>query len=91
MKVLLMGNGSSVMNNKLGKKIDNDFDLVFRINRFRTKGYEENVGTKVDGWFVCDNGVQWLENETDEVEGSSRWKDIKHIFSLVLNLNTTKN
>ena len=80
MKVLLMGNGSSVMDNKLGEKIDNDFDLVFRINRFRTKGFEENVGTKVDGWFVCDNGVQWLENETDEVEGSSRWKDIKNIF-----------
>ena len=37
MKVLLMGNGSSVMDNKLGEKIDNDFDLVFRINRFRTK------------------------------------------------------
>ena len=54
MKVLLMGNGSSVMDNKLGEKIDNDFDLVFRINRFRTKGFEENVGTKVDGWFVLD-------------------------------------
>ena len=80
MRVLLMGNGSSVMDNEFGERIDNDFDLVFRINRFRTRGFEKNVGSKVDGWFVCDNGVQWLDNETDEVEGSSRWKDIKHIL-----------
>ena len=52
MKILLMGNGSSVMDNEFGKKIDNDFDLVYRINRFKTKGYEKNVGTRVDGWFV---------------------------------------
>ena len=64
MKILLMGNGSSVMDNEFGKKIDNDFDLVYRINRFKTKGYEKNVGTKVDAWFLADNGVQWLENET---------------------------
>jgi hypothetical protein len=80
MKVLLMGNGSSVMDNELGEKIDNDFDLVYRINRFRTRGFEKNVGSKVNGWFVCDNGIQWLENETDEVEGSSRWKDINQIY-----------
>ena len=38
MKILLMGNGSSVMDNEFGEKIDNDFDLVYRINRFKTKG-----------------------------------------------------
>ena len=52
MKILLMGNGSSVMDNEFGKKIDNDFDLVYRINRFKTKGYEKNVGTRVDSWFL---------------------------------------
>ena len=79
MKVLLMGNGSSVMDNEFGERIDNDFDIVYRVNRFRTRGFEKNVGSKVNGWFVCDNGVQWLENETEEVEGSSRWEKIPNI------------
>ena len=79
MRVLLMGNGSSVMDNEFGERIDNDFDIVYRINRFRTRGFEKNVGSKVNGWILCDNGVQWLENETDEVEGSSRWNEIPHI------------
>ena len=80
MKILLMGNGSSVMDNEFGKKIDNDFDLVYRINRFKTKGYEKNVGTRVDAWFLADNGVQWLENETEKVEGSSRWNEFGYVY-----------
>ena len=80
MKILLMGNGSSVMDNEFGKKIDNDFDLVYRINRFKTKGYEKNVGTKVDAWFLADNGVQWLENETEKIEGSSRWNEFGYVY-----------
>ena len=79
MKVLLVGNGCSAAEHKLGKFIDSEFDLVFRINRFKIKGFEKNVGSKVNGWFVCDNGVQWLENETEEVEGSSRWEKIPNI------------
>jgi len=80
MKILLMGNGSSVMDNEFGEKIDNDFDLVYRINRFKTKGYEKNAGTRVDAWFLADNGVQWLENETEKIEGSSRWNDFKYVY-----------
>ena len=45
MKVLLMGNGSSVMDNEFGERIDNDFDIVYRVNRFRTRGFEKNVGS----------------------------------------------
>lgn len=80
MKILLMGNGSSVIDKEFGERIDNDFDLVYRINRFKTEGYENYVGTKVDAWFLADNGVQWLENETEEVEGSKRWKDFKFVY-----------
>ena len=81
MKVLLMGNGSSVMDNEFGDRIDNDFDIVYRVNRFRTRGFEKNVGSKVNGWFVCDNGVQWLENETEEVEGLLLAKDLLPLLS----------
>ena len=80
MKILLMGNGSSVMDNEFGEKIDNDFDLVYRINRFKTNGYEKNVGTKVDAWFLADNGVQWLENENEKIEGSSRWNEFGYVY-----------
>ena len=80
MKVLLMGNGSSVMDNEFGERIDSEFDVVYRINRFKTEGFEKYVGTKVDGWFLADNGVQWLENETDKVEGSTRWKNFNYIY-----------
>ena len=75
-----MGNGSSVMDNEFGERIDNEFDAVYRINRFKTEGFEKYVGTKVDGWFLADNGVQWLENETDKVEGSTRWKNFNYIY-----------
>ena len=50
MKILLMGNGSSVMDNEFGERIDNEFDAVYRINRFKTEGFEKYVGTKVDGF-----------------------------------------
>ena len=37
MKVILVGNGYSVMDNQMGEYIDKNFDLVYRINRFKTK------------------------------------------------------
>ena len=79
-KVLLMGNGSSVLDMELGERIDNEFDYVFRINRFRTKGYEKHVGTTVSGWFLADTGVQWLRNPTEEVEGSVTIDSFKYVY-----------
>jgi hypothetical protein len=79
-KVLLMGNGSSVLDKELGKRIDKEFDYVFRINRFRTKGYEKNVGAKVDGWFLADTGVQWLRNPIEEVEGSTIFNIFEYVY-----------
>ena len=57
-EIILVGNGPSVLNRKLGKEIDK-FPLVVRFNAFLTKGYEEYVGTKTDYWVTCDIHPRW--------------------------------
>lgn len=51
-KVLLVGNGTSILDKELGEKIDT-FDTVVRFNSYTTKGYEKYTGTKTDIWFTC--------------------------------------
>ena len=51
-KVLLVGNGTSILDKELGEKIDS-FDTVVRFNSYTTKGYEKYTGTKTDIWFTC--------------------------------------
>ena len=80
MKVLLMGNGCSATEHKLGKLIDSEFDLVLRMNRFKTEGYEDYVGSKTDVWVVSDNAFQWVLNQTDGVEGSNNWRNYQAIY-----------
>ena len=80
MKVLLVGNGCSATEHKLGKVIDSEFDLVLRMNRFKTKGFEEYVGSKTDVWVVTDNAFQWVLDETEGIEGSFNWKNYKSIY-----------
>lgn len=80
MKVLLMGNGCSATDHKLGKIIDSEFDYIFRMNRFKTKGFEEYVGTKTDGWVITDNLVKWVIDEEEGVEGSNNWKEYKDVY-----------
>ena len=52
MKVLLVGNSSIDKTKELGNTIDNDFDLVFRMNRFETSGYEKYLGSRTDIWII---------------------------------------
>ena len=40
-KVLIIGNGSSVKEHKLGNEIDSDFDIVVRFNRGYFEGIKE--------------------------------------------------
>ena len=93
MKVILIGNGSSVLDNKMGEYIDSEFDLVYRINRFETKGFENYVGNRVDGWFLAETGAQWIETPTEDVEGSIRYIDFGYIFLVMPNfkLNSTEH
>ena len=80
MKVILVGNGSSVLDKELGEYIDSEFDLVYRINRFKTVGFEKYVGGRVDGWFLADTGAKWLVNPTPTIEGSMRVNEFEYVF-----------
>lgn len=80
MKVLLIGNGCSAGEQKYGPIIDSEFDIILRMNRFKTKGYEEYVGTKTNVWVVTDNMFQHLYKETKEVEGSLNWKSYGAVY-----------
>ena len=80
MKVMLVGNGSSVLDKDMGEYIDSEFDLIYRINRFKTKGFEKHVGKRVNGWFLADTGVQWLHNPIPTVEGSMKFKEFEYVF-----------
>ena len=51
-KIVLVGNGRGVLKSRKGEKIDNEHDIVGRFNFFVTKGYERDVGRKLDLWFL---------------------------------------
>lgn len=60
--VILVGNGTSVLDKKLGNFIDS-FDFVVRFNDFKIIGFEEYVGKRTDCWFTC--GDYHLRNMKD--------------------------
>lgn len=47
--IVVVGSSGELLNHSLGKKID-EFDIVIRLNRGITKGYEQYVGSKHDIW-----------------------------------------
>ena len=51
MSIIIVGNGTSITDNKNGHKIDS-FDTVLRFNSFKIRGYEEYTGTKTNIWFT---------------------------------------
>lgn len=50
MIVIVVGNGSSLLENNNGKLIDS-FDIVVRFNAYTIDKFEEQVGTKTNYWF----------------------------------------
>ena len=61
-KILIIGNGPSVLNNKYGNHIDSDkWDVVMRFNRWNKNDdgtehndYSEHIGTRCDYWMIND-------------------------------------
>jgi len=49
-KILVIGNGTSVLNKSLGDKIDN-FENVARINNYKINNYKKYIGSKTSIWF----------------------------------------
>lgn len=50
--IIVVGASGTLNGLSLGEKIDS-FDVVIRVNRALTMGYEEDVGTKTDIWVTC--------------------------------------
>ena len=50
MKVILIGNSSIDKTKEVGFQIDNDFDLIVRMNRYQTEGFENYIGSKTHIW-----------------------------------------
>lgn len=50
MKVVIVGNGPSVLDSLKGEMIDS-FDIIVRFNNFKIKGFEKHVGSKTNYWF----------------------------------------
>ena len=50
MKVILIGNSSIDKTRECGFQIDNDFDLIVRMNRYQTEGFENYIGSKTHIW-----------------------------------------
>lgn len=51
-KIIIVGNGYSLLDNKNGSLIDS-YDTVVRFNSFEILGYEPYVGKKTDIWMTC--------------------------------------
>jgi hypothetical protein len=51
-KVLLIGNGPSVLNSKRGAEIDNFNGKIARVNDYKINGFEDFIGTRTDIFIV---------------------------------------
>mmetsp|Transcript_14537 Transcript_14537/g.31137 ORF Transcript_14537/g.31137 Transcript_14537/m.31137 type:complete len:331 (-) Transcript_14537:338-1330(-) len=51
LRIVLVANGRSVLRSTKGREVD-EHDLVGRFNFFKTLGFEQHVGSKVDLWFL---------------------------------------
>ena len=79
MKALLIGNGPSALEHKMGKRIDsNEFDVICRFNRGHKQddgtlnvGFEQYTGTRCECWFVSDLRTHLA---------TSRYKEYKNII-----------
>ena len=48
-KVIVVGNSTSILKKEYGEIIDS-YDIVIRVNRCITQGYEKYIGKKIDIW-----------------------------------------
>jgi len=62
MSIIIIGNGSSLLDIKNGSTIDN-FDIVVRFNAYTINGYEDYVGTKTHYWF---NTINFQNKDTEQ-------------------------
>ena len=78
-KVIIVGNSPNVLKHQNGKWID-DFDVVIRINRCVTKGFEKFIGGKTDIWATVKAYGLQPRNEGFEPFVPDNFSSIKEIW-----------
>ena len=79
-KIVLVGNGSSILNCDNGQLIDS-FDTVVRFNSYKISGFEVNVGTKTDIWFTVNRAhINNARSYQDVIVHSWEWSHSKDII-----------
>lgn len=70
---IVIGNGPSLAGKGLGRTIDS-FTNIIRINKFKTKGYENDVGTRTTGWGLNQNlGIEYIKNKIKVDNFNPEW------------------
>lgn len=64
-RLVVIGNSPSVTKNTFGKAI-NEFDIIVRVNDFRTIGYEKYVGSKTD-YVMSSFATNFMTKEYDSI------------------------
>jgi hypothetical protein len=65
-RVILVGNGPSVLNKDNAELIDS-YDVVVRFNWFHIKGFEKQVGTKTDIWFTTTSCKERIKQKYERI------------------------
>ena len=65
-KIIVVGNGGSILGKNKGRAIDN-YSEVVRFNTYRIQGYQEDVGTKTTIWFTCNCNKYKVETDYKEI------------------------
>lgn len=74
LKIILVGNGPSLLEKEMGSKID-EYNIVIRFNKYEIKGYEIQVGQKTDIWCLDTGHFLKLFNQKN-------LRDFKEIWML---------
>lgn len=84
--IIVVGNGGSLKNKSLGKKID-EFDSIIRFNNWHTKGYENIAGSRTDIWVSgCPSKglyrlIRNLDNDGYDMKSILNYiKDVKELW-----------
>ena len=79
-RVIIVGNADTLTGKNLGSVIDS-YDEVIRINNFKTKGYEADVGTKTTGVHINESisakDMKKILLENDLTTDSLEWFGIR--------------
>src|SRR5258706_1073293 len=65
-QIILVGNGSSLRQSKLGGEIDS-YRYVVRFNRYVTAGHETDVGGRITHWVRCNHVGAHERSDTKKV------------------------